>query len=320
MDKLFPNKTITRPYYDVLKGGYPVLSQSSNIICEKDVIDSYINVPSYWTKVGRTNVNVSLDEAYNDGDIDGVLVKETALENITKCSLRIGGMDILELDKEMINEFCDKHTMENGDIFVNLFSKFIEQIPIKSCSYHTVYVCFEYSEYDTQVSYDTRLVFKYDNYDARYDEEIGYPPESYEEVTTQVYHGLTPDLKLIPSEHKCQDMISFLQKYDYIEQPCDISLSRYIIFDAQKECDVNIAVDDTTIMIAQEDLYFMSDTNKALWKVPHNKEKGYVRVEGTVLTSNPPIRSSLRANKLRITSGMAGAMSGEDLKHRSNAN
>ena len=216
MDELFPNKTHKRCYYDLLEGKYPELSPSSNVTLAKESIETMENIPPFLTTTTAKAVDVRLDEVYKNGDIQAVLVKETDLENIVKCSLLIGGRSIVELDKDTIDEFCDRHVMENGDIFVNLFDKFIERIPIQTCMYHRVCARFEYEKYDVRVSSVKSLVFKYDNYDDVYANEIGYSPDAYQEVTTLVYRGWTPDISLIPSPTNCQNTISFLEKCDDI--------------------------------------------------------------------------------------------------------
>jgi hypothetical protein len=249
-----------------------------------------------------------LNDIHRKDDIETILVKETELDNVINCSLLIGGMTIVDLDKNMIMDFCDRYIMEN-DVYVNLFSKFIVQIPMNSCCYNSVSVRFSYDEYDTQVSHVITKVFKYENYDPQYDEDIGYSPDAFKEVVTLKYHGYTPEIKLIPSKNKCKDMVSCLQKHCYVNEPYDLSVSRYLIFDAQKSnMDITITIDNVSFTIKQQDLFYLTSANQYMWKVPYNSETGFVRVEGEKLTSSVPIVYSLNANTLRVTDGMAGVV------------
>lgn len=330
MDFIFPNKTSSREIYDVLKGDYPQLSLAKDVVPGKEVSDALIDIPSILTKSAKLSVNVCLNENMDDlvkysgltkADVSTIFVKETALEYILNCSLRIGGQDIVCLDKHQIKEFCDRYMMADGNVYVELFSKFIEQIPVKSCCYHTVNVCFAYEKYDTESYSEAHRVFKYENYDAAYDSEIGYSDDAFEIKYYTTYHGLTPDMKIVLlKEENRKDMISFLDKGTYIREPCDLSLAKYLFFDAKQDTDpsnrlakrlktsgVQVFNDDIVHTIGEQELIDLPIANQYMWMLPHKAQQEFVRVDGKVLATSLPIAYALRANKLRVVQGMAGA-------------
>jgi hypothetical protein len=330
MDSIFPNKTSSHEIYDVLKGDYPKLSLAKDVIPGKEVSDTLIDIPSVMKQSGKLSVYVSLNETMDDlvkylgwskADVSTVFVKEIALEHILNCSLRIGGMDIVRLDRHQIKEFCDRYMMPEGDVYVELFSKFIEQIPVNSCCYHTVNVCFEYEKYDTESYSVERRVFKYENYDAAYESDIGYNEDAFEMEYYTTYQGLTPDMKILRlKEENRKDMISFLDKGTNIREPSDLSLAKYIFFDAKQYTDpsnrlakrlktsgVQVFNDDIAHTIGEQELIDLPIANQYMWALPQNSQQEFVRVDGKVLATSLPIAYALRANKVRVAQGMAGA-------------
>lgn len=306
MDLLFPGKTTKSTHYSMLKGDYPVVSPATMKL-DCGLLETLIDIPSVLSATKNTSVILYVNELYKQSDLRTVLVKESALDNIIKCSLQIGGQEIVGLDINMIKDLCDKHTMKNNEVFVDLFSKFIEQIPVKTCYYHTVCLCFEYDKCNFKVSSTKKLVFKYENYDEDYAADFGYSPDAYEEVETLVYQGMTPELKFVPLVGASKNMISFMTKNSNIVSPFDISLSKYIFFnDTTEDTDISINVDETSLLIKKQDLNRLPQCKKYMWKVPHENNHEFVRVQGEKLISSVPIAFSLHANKLRVTDGLAG--------------
>ena len=69
-----------------------------------------------------------------------------------------------------------------------------------------------------------------------------------------------------------------------------------------------ITVDSTSFIIPKSDLLYLENAKLFMWQVPHNVDKGFVRVQGKTLTTSIPIVYSFHANTLRIQEGLAGAM------------
>lgn len=319
MEKLLPNMTVTLPHYSGLNVNTPKLTSSWTSVLDSEHVETIVDLPSFKKKCSLLSIEVSLhdtkDYKQSLSDLDAILIKALDIENVTNIILRIGGFDIVSLSKDMINDFCDKTVIFN-ETYINLFSKFIDKIPVKSCYYHTVMICFEYSKQSIEVSTETKKVFIYDDYDSDYESDddscydIHDDPLSYKDVTTTVYHGYTPNIKLLPSKSPCGDMISFLNKVKNITEPYDLGLSRYMFFEAlcETQKDIVITVDSTSFIIPKSDLLYLENAKQFMWQVPHNVDKGFVRVQGKTLTTSIPIVYSFHANTLRIQEGLAGAM------------
>ena len=323
MEKLLPDMTVTLPYYNGLNVNTPKLTPSWTSVLDSEHVEKIVDLHSFKRKCSLLSIEVSLhdtkDYKRSLSDLDAVLVKESDIEHVTNVHLRIGGFDIVSLSKNMINDFCDKTVVfneTNDETYINLFSKFIDKIPVKSCYYHTVMICFEYSKQSIEVSTETKKVFIYNDSDSDYESDddscydIHNDPNSYRDVTTIVYHGYTPNIKLFPSTTPCGDMISFINKVNNITEPYNLGLSRYMFFEALCETpkDIDITVDNKSFTIPNSDLFYLENTKQFMWQVPHNVDNGFVRVQGNTLTTSTPIVYSFHANTLRIQEGLAGAM------------
>ena len=319
MEKLLPNMTVTLPHYNGLNVNTPNLTPSWTSVFNSKHDGKIVDLPSFKDKCEMFSIDVCLNDtkAYKRDlpDLDAVFVKESDIENVTKIHLRIGGFDYVSLTKNMIDDFCDRIVIQD-ETYIELFSKFIDKIPVKSCYYHTIIIGFEYSKHLIEVSTETKKVFIYNDYDSDYESDddscydIRDDPLSYKDVTTTVYHGYTPDIKLLPSQTPCGDMVSFLNKVNNINEPYDLGLSRYMFFEALCETpkDIVITVDSKSFVIPTSDLFYLENTKQFMWQVPHNVENGFVRVQGKTLTTTTPIMYSFHANTLRIKEGLAGAM------------
>lgn len=317
MEKLLPNIAVKGQHYNVLQFNTPKLTPAWTNTIKKERIESIIDIPSYWSKCEKLWCNVRLNnmEDYprsNDNtDLDAVFVKESDLQDIIEVSLYVGGVSVVLISKNMINDFCDR-VIFNDEIYINLFSKFIDKIPLISCYYHTVYVSFEYDKFSTDVHSEKRWVFKYCRYDYDTYDKIFDDPTAYDEVDVLVYHGNTPNIKLLPSLKLCEtpcDMISFLNTVT-ITEPYNLGLSRYIFFEAQNEVpeDIVVSVDETSFTIPKKDLFYLENAKQFMWSVPFDKKHGFVRVQGKLLTTTLPIKYTLHANTLQVKQGFAGAM------------
>jgi hypothetical protein len=317
MEKLLPNITEKRQHYNVLQFNTPKLTPSWKNTIDIERFDSLIDIPSCWSKCEKLWCNVRLNNMenfprnYDTIDLDAVFVKQYDLNDIIEASLYIGGVSVVSISKNMINDFCDR-VMLNDETYINLFSKFIDKIPLKSCYYQTVYVSFEYDKFSTDVESEKRWVFKYCRYDYDPRDKIFDDDNAYEEVDVLVYHGNTPNIKLLPSQKLCEtpcDMISFLNTVS-ITEPYNLGLSRYIFFEAQSQVpeDIVVTVDDTSFIIPEKDLFYLENAKQFMWSVPYDKEHGFVRVQGKTLTTTLPIKYTLHANTLQVRLGLAGAM------------
>ena len=311
MEKLLPNISETNPHYVVLQVNTPKLTPSVNTVLYEECIKTLIDIPSCWTNSNDLSVNVRLNNmddyprSVDTSDLDAVYVKECDLKDITQVRLCIGGVYIVSLTKHMINDFCDRIEL-NNETYINLFSKFIDKIPLKSCYYHTVYVCFEYDMFSTGISTERRRVFKYCRYDYDTYDKIFDNPTAYDEVDVMVYQGDTPNIKLLPSKKLCEELNSCLEKVTIIE-PYNLGRSRYILFEPQNNVpDIVVSIDEASFTIPKNDLYFLENSKLLMWSVPYDEKHGFVKVQGDILTSTIPIKYALLANTLQVRQGLAG--------------
>lgn len=317
MEKFLPNITERKTHYNELQFNSPKITSSSINVLDKEGITSLIDISSSWSECEELSCNVRLNNmedsprSNDNTDLDAVFVKESDLQDITEVRLCIGGVDTISLTKHMINDFCDRSIL-NDETYVNLFSKFIDKIPLKSCYYHTVYVSFEYDKFSTDVETETRQVFKYCRYDYDTYDKIFNDPSAYDEVDVLVYHGNTPEIILLPSKTLCKhpcDLISFLDTVT-ITEPYNLGLSRYLFFEAKSEVPENIVVyvDETSFIIPKEDLIYLDNAKQFMWSIPYDEKHGFVRVHGKTLTTTLPIKYILQANMMQVRQGLAGAM------------
>lgn len=312
MDKLLPYKTLSVPYYRGLNVNTPNITPSWTHILGVECMSALIDIPSFRSPCTKLSMDIclnNLDNFTNISDLDAILVRESDLQNVTKVKLVIGDISIITLNSPMIKDFCDK-TIISKETYVNLFSKFIDKIPSKSCFFHSVCVCFEYHKLSTDASTVTKMNFKYDNYDDDYDFAVGYDDSAFDEVKTIVYHSWTPSMKLFPSKEPCLPLISFLDKVENITEPYNLGLSRYIFFEAENEIpnDIIVTVDNTSFTVPKEDLFYLHHAKQFLWKTPHNKRKGFMRVHGKSLKTSSRIAYSLHANTLQVKQGHSRPM------------
>lgn len=312
MDKLLPHKTRSVPYYRGLNVNTPNITPSWTHLLDSECLNALIDIPSYKSTCTKLSMDISLnslDNFSNITDLDAILVKESDLKSVTQIHLVVGDKSIVTINRHMIKDFCDK-TIVLGETYVNLFSKFIDKIPSKSCFFHSIYVCFEYDKFLTDVSTVTKMDFKYDNYDDDYDFAVGYDDSAFDEVKTTVYHGWTPSLKLCPSKEPCPSLVSFLDKVEKITEPHCLGLSRYIIFEAENDIpkDIVVTVDNTSFTIPKTDLFYLHNAKQFLWKTPHNKRKGFMTVHGKSLKTSSDIAYSLHVNTLQVKQGLVEPM------------
>ena len=312
MDKLLPCKTHHIPYYSGLNVNTPNITPSWTHVLGLECLNALIDIPSFKSTCTKLTMDIclnNLDNFANNTDLDAILVKESDIEDVTQIHLVVGDKSIVSINRYMVKDFCDKTILSN-ETYINLFSKFIDKIPSKSCFFHSVYVCFEYDKFSTDVSAVTKMNFKYDNYDDDYDFAVGYDDSAFNEVKTTVYHGWTPSLKLCPSKEPCLSLISFLDKVENISEPYSIGLSRYLFFEAENNIpkDIIITVDNTSFTIPKTDLFYLQNAKQFIWKTPHDKRKGFVRVHGKSLKTTSNIAYSLHANTLQVKQGLVGPM------------
>lgn len=235
--------------------------------------DRLVPIMGPWeNKAGnKVSINLSNIEQLFPLFIERVLVAKQFLQDVSMCSLRIADLPIVVLDvANEVELLCDTVHIEQCE-YVDLFSKFIEYIPLRACRYHTVCICLTYKDISIITPHDIPLMVLPRLDDAYHVDraifaitKVTYPRCKHYALSRcshAIFKGSNDDIKVVDEENK------------------------------------------HVYTIPKETLQKLGDSDLYLWEKTTDFLEDYVY---TSLRTSYPLVCTYRENYLNVRNGMAG--------------